>query len=114
MTVKCPRCGEGWNPATEALAESTPNPTHIIADAVAQLEAAAPSAVAAHVMSKLTDAGYSIMPSGDVELLENIRWTVNGSTPMDLNDEFADGFNAAMRNIHRILHPAAAAEGEKP
>lgn len=42
---------------------STPNPTHIIADAIAAAALSAPGAVAEHVVSKLTDAGYSIVPS---------------------------------------------------
>lgn len=105
---------------------STPNPTRIIpadvvSDALAEefnrvnsQDCPDPSELAAHVVSKLKDAGCSIVPSDDVEKLRSIRWTVDGSAPMDLKDEYADGFNAAMRNIHRILHPAAAAEGEKP
>lgn len=44
---------------------STPNPTHIIAEAVRDgLYEHDAETIAAHVVSELTDAGYSIVPSG--------------------------------------------------
>lgn len=46
---------------------STPNPTHIIAEAIEDHDGSPimSDELAAHAVSKLTDAGYSIVKSSD-------------------------------------------------
>lgn len=95
-----PGCWCGWQ--GEVLEHPPWHPIPGIADALH----------AAHVVSVLAASGHTIMPSDDVEILRHVRWIVDGSYPIDLKDEYADGFNAAMRHIYRALHPVASADEE--
>lgn len=69
---------------------STPNPTHIIADALneRELSESMPDELAAHVVSKLTDAGYSIVPTADA--IEVATITKELAYLIGRNDEFGE------------------------
>lgn len=119
---------------------STPNPTHIIAEHVYVFErwqcvcgwSGARKDHAAHVVSKLTDAGYSIVTS---EWLTKHTTTVSGwriGQTVQVNFDGCKPFTATLLNedppnrievrdengdvmfVHASIVTAAAAEGEKP
>lgn len=105
---------------------STPNPTHIdiiakaagkvLWDADGTLNFRLNADIAAHVVSKLTDAGYSIVQSADAielaQIVKELAYLTNQ------NQEFRDFYFGTYANSERWQElqkrAAAAAEGEKP
>ncbi len=113
---------------------STPNPTHIeiLVDVLRDWYGTANIPDAEHVVSKLTDAGYSIVTS---EWLTKHTTTVSGwriGQTVQVNFDGCKPFTATLLNedppnrievrdengdvmfVHASIVTAAAAEGEKP
>lgn len=119
---------------------STPNPTHIIAEGMrevategqkgtpgtredGQLWGAFPNTMtikdlAAHVVSKLTDAGYSIVANATVEF--GLATSEDPFIREDINEQAAYRIAARYPDVNVMTRtrgpwrPAVAAEGGKP
>lgn len=92
------------------------NPTHIVTEAMIDVDCSTWTApqIAAHVVSKLTDAGYSIMPAESAWTLSRAQSLAFGTERMDSGDvEYSRGYNTAVDCFRDVLR-VADVEGEKP
>ncbi|OZE35626.1 MULTISPECIES: hypothetical protein [unclassified Rhodococcus (in: high G+C Gram-positive bacteria)] len=95
---------------------SATDAVNVIADSI-RGEIINADAIAAQVVSKLTDAGYSIVPTADVK---SVRTVAEYALHLRINGERAPGGNETWAKFDRFAEavlratgPAAAAEGEK-
>ena len=96
------------------MSASSPTQIDVIANAIVEFEGGLTNDLAEHVVSALSDAGYTIMPAEEAWTLSRAQSLAFGTERMDSGDvEYSRGYNTAVDSFRDILR-VADVEGERP